>query len=273
MPGHCCENSIPEVSGQLSEMITRLTERIAAISEEIRETVEKIKACPAPCEDGTVSVLLLSGQSRRFSCPIVSQECAYAIRQKNGLDRFLAKIMLDAGVPLRHIDNFCVYRKTAAVEVACTWEMKGFLVLSGISGVGKSFGAASATKRFLAGRISNRLDRATWKAAEQVGKNVMWCSADDISGDRVVALKARDRLLLVIDDLGSEGASFEGQNAIRDVISKRYDSKLPTVITTGLTMLDIRNKYGRYIVERLLEDVRHGGKIVECGDLSVRSAG
>jgi hypothetical protein len=188
------------------------------------------------------------------------------------LNRYLAKIMIEAGVPPRHIDNFGTPRETAAVKIAREWGMKGFLILTGGPGVGKSFAAACAVKKFLESRIPDRLDRGTWRNVERpgVGKTVMWCGADDIAWDRMVASRARGSLLLVIDDLGSEGSSFEGQSAMRGVISRRYDAKLPTVVTTGLTMLDIRNKYGRYIAERLVEDVRHGGKIAECGDVSIR---
>jgi DNA replication protein DnaC len=100
----------------------------------------------------------------------------------------------------------------------------------------------------------------------------MWRGADEIAGDRTIAARAREKSLLVIDDLGGEGGAFEGQSAIRGVISRRYDSKLPTVITTGLTMPDIRNRYGRYVAERLIEDIRHGGKIAECGDVSIRAS-
>jgi DNA replication protein DnaC len=181
--------------------------------------------------------------------------------------------MLEAGVPLRHIDNFGALRETAALKIVREWGMRGFLVLTGPPGTGKSFAAACAVRKFLESRIlPDRLDRAARKSAETVRalKSVMWYGADEIAGDKTAASRARDRPLVVIDDLGGEGGTFERQNAIRGIISKRYDSKLSTVVTTGLTMPDIRDRYGRYIAERLIEDVPHGGKVVVCGEVSVR---
>jgi hypothetical protein len=246
--------------------------RIVAMSEEIWEALRKIQTCPAPCKDGMVSVALSSGCSRKAACPVLNRKCAYGVRLEDEFNRYLAKMMFEAGVPLRHIDKLGAPRRTTAVQIAREWGMRGFLVLTGGSGVGKSFGAACAVKRFLESKIPNRLDRGAWRSVERsgAGRSVMWCDADDIAGDGMIALRARGSSLLVVDDLGGERGASVGQCAIRGVISKRYDSKLPTVVTTGLTMLDIRNKYGRYIAERLIEDVRHGGKIVECGDVSIR---
>jgi hypothetical protein len=48
--------------------------------------------------------------------------------------------------------------------------------------------------------------------------------------------------------------------------------KLPTVITTTLTMLDIDIRYGSRVVDRLTEDIGNGGMIVECGDISIRNS-
>jgi hypothetical protein len=41
--------------------------------------------------------------------------------------------------------------------------------------------------------------------------------------------------------------------------------KLPTVITTALTMLDIDIRYGGRIADRLTEDIGSGGRIIDCG--------
>jgi hypothetical protein len=247
-------------------------ERVLALSEEIEKALGKIRACPAPCEDCTVSVLLSFEQPRRIPCPIVSRGCAYGAKLEGELDRRLLKIMFDSGVPLRHIDNFGAYRETRTTEMVREWKMKGFLILTGSPGSGKSFGASCAVKKFLRSRITNWLDRATWRNAERSGGSVIWRGADEIAYDRMVVSEARNGLLLVIDDFGNEGDVPGGQAALRGVISRRYDSKLPAIITTELTMSDIRDKYGRYVAERLAEDIRYGGKIVDCGDVSIRLA-
>jgi DNA replication protein DnaC len=86
----------------------------------------------------------------------------------------------------------------------------------------------------------------------------------DIANDRETAAQAKRGRLTVIDDLGSESDTPEGQSAIRGVLLKRYDMKLPTVVTTMLTMVDIEICYGSRIANRLTEDIEDGGNIIGC---------
>jgi hypothetical protein len=46
--------------------------------------------------------------------------------------------------------------------------------------------------------------------------------------------------------------------------------KLPTVITTALTMLDIDIRYGSRIANRLTEDIGSGGRIIDCRGVPIR---
>jgi hypothetical protein len=47
--------------------------------------------------------------------------------------------------------------------------------------------------------------------------------------------------------------------------------KLPAIITTSLTMPDIASRYGSEITDRLTEDMRDGGKIIDCGSVLIRN--
>lgn len=58
---------------------------------------------------------------------------------------------------------------------------------------------------------------------------------------------------LLLDDLGKEKASDTALPLIFQVINSRYESMLPTVITTNLTMADIKKNYGDAVQSRLLE--------------------
>jgi hypothetical protein len=187
---------------------------------------------------------------------------------KKDLERYFTRIMCEAGVPFRHIDNFRGHSASLAVNEASGWPMLGFLIFCGAPGSGKSFGAAWVVKEHLWSRISDWRERSAWEHAEKAGRNTMWCGAMEIGDDRNVAVQTRGKFLLVIDDLGMEKES--GQSAVCGVISKRYDLKLPTIITTELTMPDIRDRYGPHIVERLVEDAVCGGKVIDCGDVSIR---
>jgi hypothetical protein len=72
-------------------------------------------------------------------------------------------------------------------------------------------------------------------------------------------------------DDGTEGDAITSQAAIRGAILKRYDMKLPAVITTSLTMPDIDARYGNRIADRLTEDIGDGGRIIDCGRVSLRN--
>jgi hypothetical protein len=239
------------------------------VSGEIEEELAGITTCPAPCEDGRVLVSPPSGQPRRLRCPVVSHYCAYGRGLEGRLNARLRKIMLEFGLPRRHIEHFEGYFHTESLAWACKWNFQGFLVLIGPSGVGKSFGAAWAVREYLMSRISDPLDIRTWNCAEIAGRNVMWCSANKIIHDRKLASRACDSALLVLDDLGREGDAQIRRADIGDVISARYDAKLPTVITTELTFSDIIKTYGLYAVHKLTEGKGgedYGGMIADCGD-------
>ncbi|MDR1377165.1 MAG: hypothetical protein LBJ22_06610 [Synergistaceae bacterium] len=142
----------------------------------------------------------------------------------------------------------------------------------GASGSGKSFGAAWAVREYLMSRIPDPLDTQTWNRADIAARNVMWCSANRIIHDRELASRACTRTLLVLDDLGREGDAQIRRADVSDVISARYDAKLPTVITTELTFSDITRTYGAYAAQKLAEDKNgegYGGMIADCGGESI----
>jgi hypothetical protein len=47
--------------------------------------------------------------------------------------------------------------------------------------------------------------------------------------------------------------------------------KLPTVMTTALTMPGIDIRYGSCVADRLAEDIENGSMFIKCGDLSLRN--
>lgn len=65
------------------------------------------------------------------------------------------------------------------------------------------------------------------------------------------------RSMLAIDDLGTEPVEVQTYgnrlNPIIDLLYKRYDKQLFTIITTNLTPPEIREKYGSRIADRLNE--------------------
>jgi hypothetical protein len=248
--------------------IARSFKGIRAISGEVGDKLSAIKECPEPCGDGAVVVSLSSGQTKKLPCPLLAPDCHYGERMERELERHIIGVMADIGVPLRHLENFPERRETEKTAEASQWPVRGFLIFTGDAGTGKSFEAALVLYRYLKSRVSNPFDRGAWETVEKTKSSVVWCTAMDIADDRKIAAQAKRGRLTVIDDLGSESDTSEGQAGIRGVLLKRYDMKLPTVITTLLTLVDIDICYGSRITNRLTEDIGNGGNIIGCRGFS-----
>ena len=65
------------------------------------------------------------------------------------------------------------------------------------------------------------------------------------------------RNMLAIDDLGTEPVEIQDYgnhlSPVIDLLYKRYDEQLFTIITTNLTPKEIRERYGERIADRLNE--------------------
>ena len=260
----------PQGFKAIGDMLPCLLERVRTMHDAISREQAKITTCPSPCSDGSIFIHPRPGETRKMPCPIVKPHCSYGVAMEKELNAYITGLMSLSGVPFRHIGNFSRYRETTASRDGVQWPIRGVLVLCGKPGVGKSFGAAWLVKKHLRNCVDVAYKRALWQKAEIAAANTLWCSAYDIACDKNTAAKAKTIALVVIDDLGKESDSGYAQAAVRDVISKRYDFILPTVVTTELTVLDIKNRYGRAIAERLAEDSGQGGRFIDCGNVSVR---
>jgi hypothetical protein len=247
--------------------------QVLTVAAEIQTELEAIQTCPATCEDGTIEVSPPSGMPQRRPCPLLSAGCLYGGSLRERLDEYLNKLLIDAGIPKRHVGHFDAYIETPAVIWTNMWNFRGFLVLAGKSGVGKSFGAAWAVKRYLKSRIPDLLDKNTWSRAANTGENTVWTTANQVIRDKSVIQPSRSACLLVLDDLGREGDFSTRQADVSDIVSARYDAKLPTIVTTELAFNEIIDVYGHNTAFKLTEDVQgegKGGMFIDCGDVSLR---
>jgi len=255
----------------ISEFTTRLLERVIVMSNEVEEKLNQIVICPEHCNDGMVEISISSGETRKVPCPLIALDCPYGRWMQQELNRYVTGIMSKIGVPRRHLENFMETFQMEALAGIDKWPVRGFLIFTGNTGSGKSFGAALTIRKYLKSLITNNFDRMTWETAERAASSVLWCAAVDISDDRETAVRAKRKYLAVIDDLGGEADTPIGQAAMRSVIMKRHDMKLPTVITTTLTMPGIDIRYGSCVIDRLTEDIGNGSMIIECGNVSKRN--
>jgi len=246
---------------------------ILRVEREIQTELGNIQTCPAPCEDGTVRVSPPSGTSQKRRCPLLSFVCPYGSGLEERLDGCLNRLLFDAGVPRRHIDHFDVSIETPALLCANKWVFGGFLVFFGRSGAGKSFGAAWAAKRYLRSMIPDLLDTKAWDRAVNAGENTVWATANRAIRDKTAILSSYTARLLVLDDLGREGNFPTRRADVSDIVSSRYDAKLPTIVTTELTLGGIIEAYGENTAFKLVEDIQGEtaeGMLVDCGDVSLR---
>jgi hypothetical protein len=235
--------------------------------------LDKLQTCPAPCEEGTVLVSPPSGTRQRRRCPLLSFACPFGRGVEEKLDVRLNRLLLDAGIPRRHIEHFDAYIETPALLCANKWGFGGFLVFFGASGVGKSFGAAWAAKRYLRNMIPDLLDTNTWNRATNAGENTVWATANRAIRDKNAILSSCAARRLRMDDLGREGDFPTRRADVSDIVSARYDAKLPTIVTTELTFGGIIACYGDNTAFKLVEDIQGeapGGMLVDCGVVSMR---
>jgi hypothetical protein len=76
-----------------------------------------------------------------------------------------------------------------------------------------------------------------------------------------------------MDDMSMEGDFPTRRADVSDIVSSRYDTKLPTIVTTELTFGGIIAAYGENTAFKLVEDIQGetaGGMFVDCGDVSLR---
>ena len=279
MQEHCCDrdkvaNRNPKSIGDiLADSQNNFGLWLAQVDAKLAE----IKSCPAPCVDGIVTIKLQRGEGsyeRRAHCPILNPSCAYgAVLQKQVDQRFSELLISRIGIPHRHVARFGRHFDTPATKEAVCWDTHGFLVLSGKTGCGKSFGAAWFVNRHLRMRIGNPFKSETWEwhaRAESAASGVLWSGAQNLVEDKGIAMQAKSCPLLVLDDLGKECELPSALAVVRDVIAKRYDNELSTIITTELTVPDIDARYGRAIAERIVGEAGDGGRFIACGDTSLR---
>jgi hypothetical protein len=127
---------------------------------------------------------------------------------------------------------------------------EAWLTIQGSSGNGKTHLAACIVR----------------EAAERYVKDVGWINAA-VFGSEILDMSFRGGVgayikqftqpyLLVIDDLGVEGASESVRTAMYRLINTRWERRLRTIVTTNLTLADISTKLGQQIADRLLRTGR-----------------
>lgn len=135
---------------------------------------------------------------------------------------------------------------SVVIEALEAWikNPKGFFLMSGTSGVGKTHLSVCAlraappvwTVYFNSVTQMFKMLQAIESFASKQAVIERWCNAD----------------LLVIDDLGAEGATTYKLDCLFDLIDSRWSNDRATIVTTNLNAEEVSKLYGQRMVSRLI---------------------
>jgi DNA replication protein DnaC len=148
-------------------------------------------------------------------------------------------------VPPRYVDDSAA-KALASRDARCRsfalgWQANRGVLLLGRTGTGKSLSAAQALRRVVCAVYGRH-----WAC---------WVRADELS--RILASREhageieqiKSALVLVVDEVGYE----RFPELLLEVLGARYDRGLPTVVTSGLRLEALSERYGAATVRRITD--------------------
>lgn len=125
---------------------------------------------------------------------------------------------------------------------------KNFLLYCGNPGIGKTYLCASLIEWAMTTFDSFRY----WNESELLKK--IRSGMDEYKGDYLETLKHLiDDQLVMFDDLGSCGLNDWRKEIIFDAIDERYNSMLPTIITSNFSLKEIEKNFHPRVCSRLFD--------------------
>lgn len=181
-----------------------------------------------------------------------------ALRASGCPSRVIAALVgLDETEPMRSAREF----------VAAPRDEKWWLVMLGNVGSGKSTAAAWAA-RMLLFRLclaeqpgGTHREHCRWLTGAELGR--IYTHDRDAARDWEALKRAS---VLVIDDLGTEGADSRSAEALWELVEARTNNIWPTVLTSNLTASEFKKRYG----ERIADRIRSCSVILESRGVSLR---
>ncbi len=133
---------------------------------------------------------------------------------------------------------------------------EGFLVLSGVSGCGKTWAAVGILKHMLCAgtfRVHNVRFIGERRYLDEI-KESYDRNSPAIADRRLPARHPRVVDFLVFDDMTSTSLSDWGRGEIVSLIANRYEYQRPTIITTNLAIGEIAMALDPRVASRIAED-------------------
>jgi len=211
----------------------------------------------------------IHGLEKKFVMGCCDERCpeCWRIEQQGSIKRqnvTEAHYRLDLPKRLKALtfDNYRPVNGEAASALASCREFVekkyGGLILIGSVGTGKTHLAVAICKAVCDEGLRARLVtipevirevRSTWGKAEKYGQ---------VDTEKDVIERYSSVHLLVIDEIGSQYGTDGEKIIISEIINNRYNNELPTVLIGNVTM----SQATEYLGERVIDRVRHGGKVV-----------
>ncbi|MFJ5875337.1 ATP-binding protein [Streptomyces sp. NPDC093088] len=119
------------------------------------------------------------------------------------------------------------------------------LLMAGVVGAGKTHQAYGAVRLLVQNGVGVR-----WRATTAADLYAELRPRPGVDSERELAAVSRCPLL-IIDDLGAAKASEWTEEITYRLINRRYNLMLPTLITTNLTIRDLRAHVGDRVASRL----------------------
>jgi DNA replication protein DnaC len=169
------------------------------------------------------------------------------------------------------LDN---YRADTDLQKQVVSELRGYagdpksssIVLTGTVGTGKTHLAIGAVKEF----CKTRPELSHWESdmdSRDIKKTVIFTGTCDVidrikktwSGnsdetESAIVYRHAHCAFLILDDIGVQFGSDAEKLLLYKIINKRYDSMLPTIVTSNLGISALENCVGQRIVSRLSDN-------------------
>lgn len=225
-------------------------------------------------EHGDYQRHTLTGKGIRGEENIIQSRCPTCLRDElaridTGIRNLkVSSLLNDAGIALRFHDcefeNYQTVNADAEKNLAACrryvekWDerMKAGtgLVMVGNCGTGKNHLAISMAKAVIRNHLA-RVEITDVMRIMRAVKNT-WRNHSDVTEDRVLEHYA-SLDLLIIDEVGVQFGSPSELAILQEVINTRYESMLPTILISNLTLDQMKESIGERIVDRVTDGGRN----------------
>ncbi len=134
---------------------------------------------------------------------------------------------------------------------------KGFLVLAGANGTGKTFIAQVIYEMYSTFKLpSYDMDEAFF--TNQADLNERWLRARSEESSLELCQRLKETKLFVLDDMGTRAPSEAFGEFLYSIIDYRYNFRntLGTIITTNMTGKIVRERFGDAILSRIASGIQ-----------------